>query len=98
MFTSRSTGKEPDIEFYIEGFACTEIAILDSAQRVEISPSLEFYICTTYNVTDRVRRIGRRPRNTHAREDIMPLKVMHEISHRATSRYRVVRGPQHGPC
>ena len=44
-FTSRSTGKEPDIEFYIEGFAFTKIAILNSAQRDEISPSPEFYIC-----------------------------------------------------
>ena len=32
-FTSRSTGKEPDIEFYIEGFAFTKIAILNSAQK-----------------------------------------------------------------
>ena len=39
------------------------------------------------------RSIGRRPRNTHARKDVIPLKVMHETSHR--TRYRVVRDPQH---
>ena len=44
-FTSRSTGKERDIDFYIEGFAFTKIAILNSAQRVEVSPSPEVYIC-----------------------------------------------------
>ena len=46
-------------------------------------------------VTDRVRRIGRRHRNTDAMKDAIPLEVMHERSHR--TRYRVVRGPQHGP-
>ena len=37
------------LEFYIEGFGCTKIAVLNSAQRLEISPSLEFYICLMLN-------------------------------------------------
>ena len=37
-------------------------------------------------VTDRVRRINRRPRNMHARKDVICLKVTNERSHRTRSR------------
>ena len=46
--------------------------------------------------TDRVRRIGRGPRNTYAKKDVIPPKFMHEISHR--TRDWVVRGPQDERC
>ena len=35
----------PGMEFYIEGFERTKIAILNLAQSVEVSPSLDFYVC-----------------------------------------------------
>ena len=42
FYISRASGKKGDFEFYIEGFGRTQIAILNSTQRVEISPSLKF--------------------------------------------------------
>ena len=47
VLISRSSGEKPDIieSFIPRDFACTNIAILNSAQRVDISPYIEFYIC-----------------------------------------------------
>ena len=44
-FISRSSGQKPNLECYIEGFACTKIAFFNSARRVDLLPSLEFCTC-----------------------------------------------------